>query len=104
MDNIFNEKPNLQEYFATSDGTKFYTETMAKNHAKTLEDKEVAHVTRPAEDDAVETAKEIIKKAAEMDLETANDYLDAETSLENPRKSVVAALEKRIEELENDTK
>ncbi|KMQ70237.1 hypothetical protein [Chryseobacterium koreense] len=100
MDNIFKEKPTLQEYFATSDGTKFYTESMAKNHSKTLEDKTVTHVVRPAEESAKETAADIIAKAPEMDLETANDYLDSETSLEKPRKSVVQALEKRIEELE----
>lgn len=101
MDNFFKDKPELQEYFETSDGTKFYTENLAKNHARDLEDKKVTHVERPAEE-AKESAADIIAKAAEMDKETADEYLDAETSLEKPRKSVVAALEKRINELENE--
>ena len=102
MDNLFKDKPELQEYFETSDGTKFYTENMAKNHARDLEDKKVTHVTRPEEESAKETAADIIAKAPEMDLDTANEYLDAETSLAKPRKSVVEALENRINELENE--
>ena len=34
-------------------------------------------------------------------METAQEYLEAEKELKNPRQSVVNALEERIKELEN---
>lgn len=53
MDNIFETHPNLKEYFKTSDGSAFYTEHDAANHAKTLENRKVEKVER------------VVKKAAE---------------------------------------
>ncbi|KMQ70314.1 hypothetical protein [Chryseobacterium koreense] len=97
---IFKDTPDLQEYFETSDGQRFYKEDLAKNHARSLEDKSVATVYRDQEIEATkETAKEIIAKIPEMDLQTAKEYLEAENS-DDPRKSVVKALIKRIAELE----
>jgi nucleoside 2-deoxyribosyltransferase len=46
---IFEQNPELQEVFQTSDGTSFYTENAAKNHARNLEDKKVSHLERPSE-------------------------------------------------------
>lgn len=100
---IFTDKPDLQEYFETSDGTQFYKEDLARNHGRTLEDKTVKNVSRndvSETESAKETAKEILAKLPEMDLETAEEYLEAENSDEFPRKTVVAALTKRIAELE----
>ena len=98
----FKNNPDLKEYFETSDGQKFYKEDLAKNHARSLDDKGVTHVFRDQTIEADrETAKEILAKVPEMDLETAQDYLDTEIT-DSPRKSVVAALEKRIAELEGD--
>lgn len=44
MHKIFETNPNLKKAYITSDGTPFYQETDAKNHAKTLEDKTVKPV------------------------------------------------------------
>lgn len=102
---FFKDHPNVNEYFETSDGHKFYTENLAKNHAfstKTLADKSITHVSRPAESEVKETATDIVAKAAEMDIETAQDYLDNENAADKPRKTVVDALTKRIDELNQD--
>lgn len=44
--NIFKSYPKLTVYYKTNDGTKFFTENSAKNHAKTLDDKTVTPVYR----------------------------------------------------------
>lgn len=107
MNDTFKNNPELQEYFETSDGQKFYSENLAKNHARSLDGK-VKHVTRNDEEKDTEVkpekAADIIAKVPEMDLETVNEYLAVEIALAKPRKSVVEALENRINELdpEND--
>ncbi|WP_336069984.1 hypothetical protein [Mesoflavibacter sp. CH_XMU1404-2] len=45
---VFKANPSLKAYFETSDGTKFFTENNAKNHAKSLENKAVKKVERGA--------------------------------------------------------
>lgn len=103
MSDLFKQYPNMSEYYETSDGTPFFKIETANTHARTLENKKVKTIVRPEEKDdeiKTETAKEIIAKIPEMDLETAQDYLAAEESLEAPRKTVVDALEKRIAELQ----
>lgn len=98
----FKNHPDLQEYFETSDGTKFYKEDLAKNHARTLKNKSVEQVFKDQDIQADrETAKEIAAKIPTMDLETAQEYLEGE-NLQDPRKTVVAGLEKRIAELQAD--
>ncbi len=47
MSKIFEQHPKLVEYFKTSDGTAFFTESDAKNHAKGLENKAVLSVKNP---------------------------------------------------------
>lgn len=44
MHKIFETNPDLKKAYITSDGTPFYQETDAKNHAKTLKDKTVEPV------------------------------------------------------------
>lgn len=44
MHEIFKTNPDLKKAYITSDGTPFYQETDAKNHAKTLKDKTVEPV------------------------------------------------------------
>jgi hypothetical protein len=44
MHEIFETNPALKKAYITSDGTPFYQETDAKNHAKTLKDKTVEPV------------------------------------------------------------
>lgn len=48
MDKVFENNPNLKVYYKTSDGTAFYTESDAKLHAKTLDDKNVSPVFKDA--------------------------------------------------------
>ena len=97
----FKNHPDLQEYFETSDGTQFYKEDLAKNHARDLEDKTVKQVSRTEETSEVKmTAPEIVAMVPEMDLETATSYLDAENLLAKPRKTVLEALGNHIESLE----
>ena len=103
MSDLFKQYPFMSEYYETSDGTPFFKIETANTYARTLKDKKVKTIYRPEESNEeikTETAKEIIAKTAEMDLETAQDYLAAEESLESPRKTVVDALEKRITELQ----
>ena len=45
-DKIFEDHPNLDVIFTTSDNVPFYTENQAKNHAKTLEHKKVTKHTK----------------------------------------------------------
>ncbi|PWN62306.1 hypothetical protein C1638_017590 [Chryseobacterium oncorhynchi] len=91
----------MSEYYETSDGTPFFKPETAATYARTLKDQRVKTVYKSDDDEQkAETAKEIISKTAEMDLETAQDYLAAEESLELPRTTVVNALQKRIAELQ----
>ncbi|ROH98406.1 hypothetical protein EGI16_21465 [Chryseobacterium sp. G0240] len=104
MSDLFKQYPDLSHYYETSDGTPFYKEETAQTYAKTLNDKRIKAVYREdiidEEGPKTETAKEIIAKLPDMDLETAQDYLTAEESLETPRTTVVAAIQKRIAELQ----
>ncbi|MGD1319163.1 hypothetical protein [Chryseobacterium sp. 2R14A] len=101
-DTFFKDHPNVNEYYETADGHKFYTENLAKNHAnstKTLTNKSISKVVRPVEGVTKESANDILAKVAEMDLDTAQEYLDNENEADKPRKTVVDALSKKIEEL-----
>ena len=49
---VFKANPKLTKYFKTSDGVKFFRDHDAKTHARTLKDKEVETVKRPAESEA----------------------------------------------------
>jgi hypothetical protein len=42
----FKMYPNLDVYYQTSDGTAFFTQNAAENHAKTLENKTVTKITK----------------------------------------------------------
>lgn len=44
MKKVFEQNPHLAKVYCTSDGTPFYQENDAKNHAKTLDDKAVETV------------------------------------------------------------
>lgn len=100
-ENLFKQYPNLEEYFETSDGQKFFKETAAKTHARTLEDKKVTAVNRADFEQKPKSANEILALVSEMDLETAKMYLEQEKSLEIPRATVLKALEGKINKLQN---
>lgn len=54
MDKVFENHPNLKVYYKTSDGTAFYTESDAKLHAKSLENKNVVSVANETATDPKE--------------------------------------------------
>lgn len=62
--NIFENHPNLEKCFSTSDGEHFYNENDAKNHAKSLDDKTVEPVYNGAF-----LADATISELADEDLE-----------------------------------
>ncbi len=57
MDNIFEQHPNLKQYFKTADGQAFYEHSDAKLHARTLEDKSIETVEKP-----VKVEKEVVEE------------------------------------------
>ncbi len=99
-ENIFNQYPNLEEYFETSDGQKFFKETAAKTHARTLEDKSVNKVKR-TDTKKPQSSTDILALVSSMDLATAQMYLEQEKSLETPRITILKALEGKINKLQN---
>ncbi len=74
---IFNENPELKEFYMTSDGQAFYQESDAKNHARGLEDKKVEHCVRVT---TVADVKEIKPEAEET--EAAEDGEDRDALVE----------------------
>ena len=99
--NIFEQYPNLEEYFETCDGQKFFKEAAAKTHARTLEDKEVKKVLKKDFKVVSKPKTFDIKKAG---LEELKALLEKEKSEKKPNAKEIEALEKRITELENSQK
>lgn len=126
MNNTFKRHPLLKEYFETSDGSKFFIDSDAKNHAKTLKDTTVKTVKRVDEIiKAVKEKAEANKTTAassnkESDskitpMQAAKNRAEEITKLETVEavkealkdetaKSVIKAGEERIAELEADKK
>lgn len=97
-ENIFEQYPNLEEYFETSDGQKFFKETAANTHSQTLEDKEVKIVLKKDFKEALKPKTIPIKK---VELEELKALLEKEKSEKTPNTERIEALEKSIAELEN---
>jgi len=113
-DKIFDINPNLKAYYKTNDGTAFYTENDAKNHARGLKDKTVEKVRNiknievqsedvqsddflnPLSGLNLNDTKELLN--AISDIETLEKCLQVEKQGEN-RKGAIDAIEKRIKEL-----
>lgn len=55
---IFERHPNLQRVYQTADGTNFYEEGDARNHARSLKNKEVKTVERGSESKKKSSDKE----------------------------------------------
>ncbi|HFG0564486.1 hypothetical protein [Flavobacterium psychrophilum] len=66
---VFEANPSLDCYFETADGTAFFTENAANNHAKTLKDKTVkaVHNTNTSADDNTNTDTELEAKVKELE-------------------------------------
>jgi len=71
---VFKKYPNLDHYYETSDGMKFFRENDARNHAKTLEDKSVKKVVKPVKDTGTDAKGS--KKDNEPDKSTGTDAKD----------------------------
>lgn len=97
-ENIFEQYPNLEEYFETSDEQKFFKETAANTHSRTLEDKEVKRVLKKDFKEALKPKTIPIKK---VELEELKALLEKEKSEKIPNIERIEALEKSIAELEN---
>ncbi len=93
MHTIFESNPNLKKAFITSDGTPFYQEHDAKNHAKTLEDKSVEPVYNEKElqvldsEDLSEQDKEMAEFEADEKLKSDQE---AEKQLEVQKQIEIA--------------
>lgn len=110
MHKIFETNPDLKKAYITSDGTPFYQETDAKNHAKTLKDKSVEPVFNEKElqvvdpeemneDDKEMAAFEAEEKAKEAQAQKeADDAAQAENEAE-----VKADLAKSLAEFDPET-
>lgn len=102
---IFNQYPNLEKYYKTSDGQKFFREEHAISYAQTLTDKRVTEVYRvdaeSAKEGSAQKVEDILHKLPEMELEEVKALLEREESYKKPRKNLLEAFKNRISELEN---
>lgn len=77
MNEIFKNHPELEKYYETSDGTAFYNESNARNHARTLEDKTVKAVNRNPETKEPEKKKQKPKNGKPNPFESAKLRIEA---------------------------
>lgn len=108
MNKIFQNNPQLDVYFETSDGTPFYTENAAKNHAKDLKDKEVKRIERDVEvveDNSSETP-EYDMSMTRQELEKVADFYEVETSKAEKKQDVIDLIDAKLkgEESDDDSK
>lgn len=68
-DPIFKANPQVECYFETSDGQKFYKDFDAKTHSKSLESKKIKKVINPDFSTEVAEVEEVI---ADSDVAKAN--------------------------------
>jgi len=116
---VFKSHPKLEKYYETSDGTKFFQEHDAKTFSRTLKDKAVKTVKRPAEVEADEPVKKAVDSKSTKDskpgeltpmqkakfriaaIERMETVAEVEKALkEETAKSVIAAGKNRIEAIE----
>ncbi len=98
---VFNSHPKLEKYFKTSDGTKFFTEHDATNFSRTLKDKAVETVKRPAEVEADEPVKKasVSKSTKDSKTEELTPMQKAKMRIEAiENMETVAEVEKALEE------
>lgn len=84
MHKIFETQPDLKKAYITSDGTPFYQETDAKNHAKTLKDKSVEPVFNEKELQVVDE-EELTDADREMAEFEAAEKLKADQEAERQK-------------------
>jgi len=92
MQKIFKSHPNLEKAYITSDGTPFYQESDAKNHAKTLKDKSVEPIYNEKE----------LQVVGEQEL-SAEDKEMAEFEAAEKEAEAKAVLAKALAEFDPET-
>lgn len=111
-DDIFERYPNQQKIYVSSDGQAFFDHSHAMNHARqnrTGKELDVETFTRKEKDEKPgiekdenqpKTVKEMVEILKTANKDEVNAIVEAEKELgENARKSVFAAAEKRLNEL-----
>lgn len=106
MNKIFKNNPQLNEYFETSDGQAFYSESAAKMHARSLDDKKVSNVVRKeseTETKSNETGKEVTLPNSDQRKQLVERYTElfGKAPSANTKE---ATIQKRIEEKEAELK
>lgn len=99
MHTIFESNPNLKKAFITSDGTPFYQEHDAKNHAKTLKDKSVEPVYNEKELQVID-AEDLSDEDKEMAEFEAAEKLKTEQEAEKLKADQAAEKLKADQEAE----
>jgi|SRR5690554_235127 len=104
MSKIFQNNPQLDAYFETSDGTPFYTENAAKNHARDLKDKEVKRIDRDVEvveDNSSETP-EYDMSMTRPELEKVADFYEVDTSEAAKKQDVIDLIDAKLKGEKSD--
>lgn len=98
MNKIFQNNPQLDAYFETSDGMPFYTENAAKNHAKDLKDKEVKRIERDVEvvEDNSSEAPEYDMSMTRSELDKVADFYEVDTSKAAKKQDVIDLIDARL--------
>lgn len=99
MHTIFESNPNLKKAFITSDGTPFYQEHDANNHAKTLKDKSVEPVYNEKELQVID-AEDLSDEDKEMAEFEAAEKLKANQEAEKLKADQAAEKLKADQEAE----
>ncbi|MDK7376072.1 hypothetical protein QP519_11070 [Weeksella virosa] len=99
MSNIFKNNPNLNVYYKTADGQAFYLFSDARNHAKTLGDKDVEAVTRVVSDEKDVREYAMNAKDSISAIKEASTVEELVAFADDERKSVKEAYGKKLAEL-----
>ncbi|CVK17119.1 hypothetical protein Ga0061079_11621 [Apibacter mensalis] len=85
MDKIFEKYPKINVYYKTNDGNSFFSESDAKNHAKSLDNKLVQPICREfenikvKEEKALETDKNSVDESIKVNVQAKPTNIDKKT-------------------------
>lgn len=101
---VFKQHKSISSFFETSDGTKFFTENLAQNHAKSLGDKSVKEVKKAGlkSQDKKSTSQDKLDAPARIAVINALETTkEVETVLKGEKaKTVLEAGAERIKAIE----
>lgn len=96
MKDVFKQNPSLEKVYCTSDGTPFYQENDAKNHAKTLDNKTVETVYNESLLEVVDS-----EELSKEDQELAE--FEAEEKAKEEQAAAKAELSKSLADFDTET-